>query len=99
MVNYRDPAKVARDICTFALSSVSETWRSSSFSIFFTGTVVKLWHTVDGLFMWVFPVTKTYKPHVAYPSIFSWEFFTTLDYEWSVFRRRRPYQWSIWVRI
>jgi len=55
MVNYRDPAKVARDL-----------W-----------TVVKLWHTVDGLYIW--------------------EFFTTLDYEWSVIRRRRPYQWSIWV--
>jgi len=30
-------------------------------------------------------------------SIFSWEFFTTLDYEWSVIRRHRPYRWTIWV--
>jgi hypothetical protein len=29
---------------------------------------------------------------------FSWEFITTLDYEWSVIRGRRPYRWSIWVR-
>ena len=30
-------------------------------------------------------------------SAFSWEFFTTLDYEWSVIRGHRPYRWSIWV--
>jgi hypothetical protein len=28
----------------------------------------------------------------------SWEFFTTLDYEWGVIRGRRPYRWTIWVR-
>ena len=28
----------------------------------------------------------------------SWEFFTTLDYEWDVIRGRRPYRWTIWVR-
>jgi hypothetical protein len=31
------------------------------------------------------------------PLISSWEFVTTLDYEWSVFRRRRQYLWTIWV--
>jgi hypothetical protein len=30
--------------------------------------------------------------------ISSWEFFTTLDYEWSIIRGRRPYRWTIWVR-
>ncbi|KAH9958768.1 hypothetical protein BC827DRAFT_1269363 [Russula dissimulans] len=39
--------------------------------------VVKLWHTLDGLYFW--------------------EFFTTLDYEWSVIRGSRPYRWTIWV--
>ncbi|KAI0267593.1 hypothetical protein BGY98DRAFT_1180712 [Russula aff. rugulosa BPL654] len=29
--------------------------------------------------------------------ISSWEFFTTLDYEWSVFRRHRPFRWTIWI--
>ena len=29
----------------------------------------------------------------------SWEFFTTLDYEWNVVRGRRPYRWTIWVCI
>ena len=28
----------------------------------------------------------------------SWEFFTTLDYEWRVIRGRLPYRWTIWVR-
>jgi len=40
-------------------------------------TLVKLWHTVDGLYIW--------------------EFVTTLDYEWSVFRGHRRYLWTIWV--
>ena len=29
--------------------------------------------------------------------ISSWEFVTTLDYEWSVIRGHRPYRWPIWV--
>jgi hypothetical protein len=28
----------------------------------------------------------------------SWEFATTLDFEWSAIRRRQPYRWTIWVR-
>ena len=31
--------------------------------------------------------------------ISSWEFLTTLDYEWSVIRKHRAYRWTIWVRI
>ncbi|KAI0279432.1 hypothetical protein BGY98DRAFT_968908 [Russula aff. rugulosa BPL654] len=34
--------------------------------------------------------------HVA-GSLYLWEFFITLDYEWSVFRGHRPYRWSIWI--
>ncbi|KAH9954845.1 hypothetical protein BC827DRAFT_921301 [Russula dissimulans] len=37
--------------------------------------MVKLWHVIDGLYIW--------------------EFVTTLDYEWSFIRRRRPYRWTI----
>jgi len=39
--------------------------------------LVKLWHVVDGIYIW--------------------EFLTTLDYEWDVFRGRRPYRWTIWI--
>ena len=28
----------------------------------------------------------------------SWEYLTTLEYEWDVIRGRRPYRWTIWVR-
>jgi len=40
-------------------------------------SVSKLWHVLNGLYIW--------------------EFFTTLDYEWSVIRGRRPYRWTIWI--
>ena len=65
----------------------------------FTVTVVKLWHTMDGLFMWVCSVLEVSRHHVAFPCIRSWEFVTTLDYEWSVIRGHRPYRWTIWVSI
>jgi hypothetical protein len=35
--------------------------------------------------------------HVTQPSLSSWEYFTTIDYEWKVFRGRLPYRWTIWV--
>ena len=28
----------------------------------------------------------------------SWEFVTTLNYEWNVFRGHQRYRWTIWVR-
>jgi hypothetical protein len=28
----------------------------------------------------------------------SWEFVTSLHYEWSVIRGRQPYRWAVWVR-
>ncbi|KAH9954853.1 hypothetical protein BC827DRAFT_921768 [Russula dissimulans] len=34
--------------------------------------------------------------HTVY-GLYIWEFFTTLDYEWSVIRRHRPYRWTIWL--
>jgi hypothetical protein len=56
---------------------------------------VKLWLATSGLYLWVFIVFL----HVAQsqPSVSSWEFFTTLDYEWGVIRGRLPYRWTIWV--
>ncbi|KAI0279377.1 hypothetical protein BGY98DRAFT_933272 [Russula aff. rugulosa BPL654] len=29
--------------------------------------------------------------------LYIWEYFTTLDYEWKVIRRRLPYRWTIWI--
>lgn len=36
--------------------------------------------------------------YATQPSLSSWEFFTTLDYEWKVIRGRLPYRWTTWVR-
>ena len=36
--------------------------------------------------------------HHPYTVTASWEYFTTLEYEWSVLRGHRPYRWTIWVR-
>ncbi|KAF8492838.1 hypothetical protein F5888DRAFT_880283 [Russula emetica] len=33
----------------------------------------------------------------AASGLYLWEFFITLDYEWSVFRGHRPYRCSIWI--
>src|SRR5579863_3789960 len=35
---------------------------------------------------------------IPQPSLSRWEFVTTLDYEWRVFRGHLPYRWTIWVR-
>jgi hypothetical protein len=40
------------------------------------------------------PVTITYSCH--FPNR-SWEFVTTLDFEWNVIRRHQRYRWTIWV--
>ncbi|KAH9988669.1 hypothetical protein BJV77DRAFT_964279 [Russula vinacea] len=42
------------------------------------------------------PVVTPQLWHVL-AGIFIWEFITTLDYEWRVFRGRLPYRWTIWV--
>ncbi|KAH9985881.1 hypothetical protein BJV74DRAFT_952040 [Russula compacta] len=33
----------------------------------------------------------------AMTGLFVWEFVTTLDYEWIIFRGRRPYRWTLWM--
>lgn len=45
--------------------------------------------------MWVFTVFMRVVAAQSSPS--SWEFLTTLDYEWRVIRGRLPYLWTIWV--
>lgn len=57
---------------------------------------LKLWHATSGLYM---SVVFTIFLHVAHTqlSLSSWEFFTTLDYEWAVIRGRLPYRWTILV--
>ncbi|KAI9455867.1 hypothetical protein F5148DRAFT_1369800 [Russula earlei] len=37
------------------------------------------------------------KLHHAVDSLYLWEFFFNLDYEWSIIRGHRPYRWTIWI--
>ena len=49
---------------------------------------------------WSLPVSLHRFPtcYATQPSSSSWEYFTTLDYEWRVIRGHLPYRWTIWVR-
>jgi hypothetical protein len=44
------------------------------------------------------PTLTAYPIMINRPSASRWEFVTTLDYEWSVIRRRRSCRWTIVVR-
>ena len=61
----------------------------------FTVASMKLSYTMGGLFMCVCH-TSFELAHSLTPTS-SWEFFTSLNYELSVIRGRRPYRWTIWV--
>ena len=62
------------------------------------------WLTVYGIYMCVGLLVTTFANEVSRTQVIfifqprSWEYFTTLDYEWSVLRGRQPYRWTIWVR-
>ena len=56
----------------------------------------RVWYLHVGLLVLPF-ASEVSRTHAIFPTR-SWEFVTTLDYEWSVFRRRQRYRWTIWVR-
>jgi hypothetical protein len=57
MVNFQDPAKVAHDFCAcHMLCHLAHEHDPNELTDLFTVAVVKLWHTVDGLYMWVCPL-------------------------------------------
>ena len=96
MVNHRDPAVVAQDSCAYAFAAKHAN-PESQLTSFYRDNVEDLACRGRSLLVCVL---------IAYPRliiiwcfIFSWEFFTTLDYEWSVIRGRREYRWTIWVCI
>ena len=57
MVNYSDPATIAQDFgaCAFRRASRACTGSPIYWSVFSTATLVKLWHVMDGIFMWGLP--------------------------------------------
>src|SRR5579863_6078357 len=99
MTNFHNPAKVEHDFCAYPSPSGSQNMKPSDLIWFLIVTLVKFWHMLFGLYMWVCPVTQVFTCCVDQTPIFtcSWEFVTTLDYEWGVFRGHRQYLWTIWV--
>jgi len=95
MVNFRDPDVVVSNIRTYILLGLS--WS-------FVNTFQRDCFQVLARCRRPIPVSLPrigISPHQSFtyakPSASSWEFFTTLDYEWNIFRGHRPYQRSIWV--
>jgi len=93
MVNYNDPIVLSRDFCTHTFPRTLEHIEPVCLSV----AMVKFWHVIDGLYMYGHFSARAPRFHVTPPSISSWEFITTLDYEWSFIRGRHPYRWTILV--
>ena len=51
MVNYHDPATIAREFGVYAFLSRFRGQQQIYRPVFLTATLVKLWHVVDGIFM------------------------------------------------
>ena len=98
MVNYHDPDLVLQDICTYAFAK-KYMGSESQLTFFDSGSVKNL-----ACCGWTLLVCLPHRAHkISYYNnpvlISSWEFVTTLDYEWSVIQGHRPYRWTIWVCI
>jgi hypothetical protein len=59
MVTFHDPAIIALDFCAYIFASNPGTVQSDELVCLFTVAVVKLWHTVNGLYMCVSMVPAT----------------------------------------
>ena len=98
MVNYRDPSVVTQDTCAYAFAAKlvlgepadflqQGQWESSGMPSP-GSTCVSAPPRVPAALITYLIITN---PCV----ISSWEFITTLEYEWSVIRGSRPYRWTI----
>lgn len=101
MVNYHDPAVVVQDTCTYAFAA-KYMGSGSQLTSFDSGRDESL--ACCGWTLLVCLPRRALDSHNISNNnnpvlISSWEFATTLDYEWSAIRRHRPFRWTIWVRI
>jgi hypothetical protein len=101
MVNYHDPDVVQQDDCAYAFAAkyIGSRIQLTSFD---SGGVENM--ACHGRTLLVCLPRRALDSHNISNNnnpvfISSWEFVTTLDYEWSVIRRHRPFGWTIWVRI
>ena len=102
MVDYHNPVTIAQEFSAYAFPSGAGTCSPINRSVFLTEKILNLWHLVDGVFMYVClaPTALTSSLYVvtqSRASASSWEFVTTLGFEWDVIRGRRPYRWTILV--
>ena len=97
MVNFHDPAELIRDFGAYLRSSAPGACDLSTARSFPSDTQGPLarrkWLVYVGLPRFSGLRASSHLKHC----FFSWEFFTTLDYEWSIIRGRRTYRWTIWV--
>ncbi len=53
MVNFRDPAVEAMDNCEYGFIAAYGIWEHGEWIFFPKVILLKFWHVVDGLYMWV----------------------------------------------
>ena len=60
---------------------------------------VRLWHVLAGIYLLVSPPSFAYDAVGSKHFLSRWEFVTSLDYEWKVYRGQLPRRWTIWVSV
>ena len=97
MVNFRDPAVIAQD--ARAYSSVAILQHPTNYS-FISGDDQAVAHRERSLHVSSSRRISGTCHGASFNPILtpSWEFVTTLNYEWDVIRGRHPYRRTIWVR-
>jgi len=100
MVDFQDPISIAPEYCACTHKPRSVAWKAHRASRV-TVVFVKLYHVVGGLYMCVYlvaPLSDRLSNNTLRAWLDpSWEFVTTLDYEWNVIQGRRRYRHTIWV--
>ena len=105
MVNFRDPAVIAQDYCAYIFGAILQETTDSEFS-FRSGAHQAVAHPRRPLHVRLSGSAAA--PAASYHSMspvthnpifaYSWEFVTTLEFEWDVVRGRLQYRWTFWVR-
>jgi hypothetical protein len=98
MVNFRDPAVIAKDLREYHSTAKLVSSNSILIPPFDSGSQVFLALPGWSLLVSLAVCLATMYPNRNHWATSSWEFATTLDYEWGVIRGRRPYRWTIVVR-
>ena len=96
MVNLHSPVLSAKDSCAYGFVTLPVPGTLNN-PVLLTATLVSLWNVMSGIYLYVFTLLFL-SVFQIYNFLSSWEFVTTLDYEWRVIRGRLPRRYSIWVR-